>query len=90
MDVIKLDVPLFIRILELAREEVKQDVDLHDIAEAVIELSKDGVATMADYDTITAHMKNTVNRDISSEDQELDRIQYLGGVKTRAQMEYQP
>jgi hypothetical protein len=56
-DVVKLDVPLFIRLLELAREDVKQDADLHDIAEAVIRLSQEGVATMADYDQIVSFMQ---------------------------------
>lgn len=57
MDIIKLDVPLFIRLLELAREDVKQDADLHDVAEAVIQLSQDEPATMADYDKIVGFMK---------------------------------
>jgi DNA-binding ferritin-like protein len=56
-DVVKLDVPLFIRLLELAREDVKQDADLHDVAEAVIRLSQEGVATMADYDQIVRFMQ---------------------------------
>jgi DNA-binding ferritin-like protein len=57
MDIIRLDVPLFIRLLELAREDVKQDADLHDVAEAVIKLSQEGVATMADYDSIVGFMQ---------------------------------
>jgi len=57
LDVVKLDVPLFIRLLELAREDVKQDADLHDVAEAVIRLSQEGVATMADYDQIVSFMQ---------------------------------
>ncbi len=57
MDIVKLDVPLFIRLLELAREDVKQDADLHDVAEAVIRLSQEGVATMADYDQIVGFMQ---------------------------------
>jgi hypothetical protein len=56
-DVVKLDVPLFIRLLELAREDVKQDADLHDVAEAVIRLSQEGIATMADYDSIVGFMQ---------------------------------
>lgn len=56
MDIIKLDVPLFIRLLELAREEVKQDADLHDVAEAVIQLSQNKPATMADYNKIVDFM----------------------------------
>ena len=57
MDIVKLDVPLFIRLLELAREDVKQDADLHDVAEAVIKLSQQGIATMADYDSIVGFMQ---------------------------------
>ena len=57
MDIVQLDVPLFIRLLELAREDVKQDADLHDVAEAVIKLSQQGPVTMADYDAIVGFMK---------------------------------
>ena len=55
-DIVQLDVPLFIRLLELAREDVKQDADLHDVAEAVIQLSQNGPVTMAAYDQIVAFM----------------------------------
>jgi hypothetical protein len=75
-DVVKLDVPLFIRLLELAREDIKQDADLHDLAEAVIKLSQEGVATMADYDAIVDFMKQQGSKD----SQELDRIRKLGGL----------
>ena len=74
-DIVKLDVPLFIRLLELAREDVKQDADLHDVAEAVIKLSQEGVATMADYDSIVAFMKHQ-----GGDNAELDRIRKLGGL----------
>lgn len=57
MDIVQLDVPLFIRLLELAREDVKQDADLHDVAEAVIKLSQEGPVTMANYDQIVGFMK---------------------------------
>ena len=56
MDIVQLDVPLFIRLLELAREDIKQDADLHDVAEAVIAMSKRGPLTMADYDTVVSFM----------------------------------
>jgi hypothetical protein len=58
MDIIQLDVPLFIRLLELAREDVKQDADLHDIAEAVTKISAHGPATMEDYDKIVQFMQS--------------------------------
>lgn len=57
MDIIRLDVPLFIRLMELAREDVKQDADLHDVAEAVIRLSQQGPVTMAAYDQIVSFMQ---------------------------------
>ena len=56
-DIVQLDVPLFIRLLELAREDVKQDADLHDVAEAVIRLSQQGPVTMAAYDQIVGFMQ---------------------------------
>lgn len=74
-DIVKLDVPLFIRLLELAREDVKEDADLHDIAEIVIKMSQQGVVTMADYDEIVAFMKRQ-----GKDSAELDRIRKLGGL----------
>lgn len=52
-DVIKLDVPLFIRLLEYAREDAKTDMDLHDVAENIISMSSEGrVLSMNDYNKI--------------------------------------
>ena len=56
-DTVQLDVPLFIRLLELAREDVKQDADLHDIAEIVIKMSQEGPVTMANYDAIVGFIQ---------------------------------
>lgn len=75
MDIIKLDVPTFIRLLELAREEVKQDADLHDIGEIVTKLSEKGVVTMDDYNEIVAFMKKQGSED------EVAAIRRLGGVQ---------
>lgn len=48
-----LDVPLFIRMLEFAKEDAKTDLDLHNVTENVLLLSKDRkVLTMDDYDSI--------------------------------------
>jgi hypothetical protein len=57
MDIVKLDVPLFIRLLELAREEIKGDADIHDLAQRVIELSKEGPIDMSSYDDLVSFMK---------------------------------
>jgi hypothetical protein len=50
VDVVRMDVPLFIRLLEYAREEAKTDMDLHKVTEEVVELCKrGGYATMQQY-----------------------------------------
>jgi len=53
LDNVVLDVPLFIRLLELARETLKTDVELHDVVENVLALSTEkDVLTMDDYPNI--------------------------------------
>ena len=74
MDTIRIDVPTFLRLLELAREDVKNDADLHDIAEIVTKLSQRGVVTMRQYNTILDFMKTQGSED------ELDQIRRLGGL----------
>jgi hypothetical protein len=55
-DVVKMDVPLLIRMLEYAREDVKTDMDLHKVAENLILLSQKGrILDMTDYDSIISH-----------------------------------
>ena len=64
-DIIKLDVPLFIRLLEYAREDAQTDMDLHDVAENIITLSVvDKVLTMDDYSHIIGPQKNLDERRI--------------------------
>ena len=74
MDIIKLDVPTFLRLLELAREDVKDDADLHDIAEIVTKMSQEGVVTMQNYKDIVKFMKKQGSED------ELETIKRLGGL----------
>lgn len=56
-DIVQLDVPLFIRLLELAREDIKDDADIHDLAQKAIELSKNGPIDMGSYDELVGFMK---------------------------------
>lgn len=74
MDIIKLDVPLFIRLLELAREEIKDDADIHDVAEIVIKFSQHGVVTMEQYNEIIGFMSK------QGDNSELERIRKLSGM----------
>jgi membrane protein required for beta-lactamase induction len=76
-DKVTLDIPLFIRLLEYAREDAKTDMDLHNVAEKAIAASETGkTLTMAEYDSLVAG---------SSEDQEMNEIKRmieLANIKT--------
>jgi hypothetical protein len=62
-DTIKLDVPLFIRLLEYAREDAKDDMDLHRVAENVISLSSIGETLgMIDYENIIGSSEELAER----------------------------
>lgn len=50
-DSVKLDVPLLIRLMEYAREDAKDDMDLHRVASNLIRLAANGkTLNMQDYD----------------------------------------
>ena len=68
-DKVTLDIPLFIRLLEYAREDAKTDMDLHNVAEKAIAASETGkTLTMTDYDGLVAG---------SSEDQQMDEVKRM-------------
>jgi phosphopantetheine adenylyltransferase len=72
-DKVTVDIPLFIRLLEYAREDAKTDMDLHKVTENIIALSETGkTLTMAQYDAI-------VNGQETPE--EPNRMQELAGIK---------
>jgi hypothetical protein len=61
-DTITVDVPLFIRLLEYAREDAQTDMDLHDLADNIIGLSEDGeVLTMDDYNAIVGTTEEEIS-----------------------------
>ncbi len=88
MDIVQLDVPLFIRLMELAREDVKQDADLHDVAEAVIKLSQQGVATMADYDSIVGFMQKQGSAEEAVGNDDIRRFRQIVDLANTQQTEY--
>jgi len=68
-DKVTLDIPLFIRLLEYAREDAKTDMDLHNVAEKAITASETGkTLTMSDYNSLVAG---------NSEDQEMNEIKRM-------------
>jgi len=60
-DSVVMDIPLLIRVLELAREDLKSDMDLHKVVEKLINIRNKGILTMDDYDYI-AHIKEQVEQ----------------------------
>ena len=76
-DKITVDVPLFIRLLEYAREDAKTDMDLHDVAEKAVAASETGkTLTMADYDGLVAG--NAEDKEMN----EIKRMIKLANIKT--------
>lgn len=60
VDTITMDVPLFIRMLEYAREDAKDDMDLHDVTEKANLLGKErGILQMEDYNEIVGTTEST-------------------------------
>jgi hypothetical protein len=72
-DTVTVDVPLLIRIMEYAKEDAKTDLDLHNAAEKLIELSQEGrTLTMDDYATMIGDVNEGgmggINRSAPSND----------------------
>lgn len=51
-DTLTMTMPLFIRLLEYAHEDAKDDLDLHNITENAIRISMDKTLDMKDYNKI--------------------------------------
>ena len=61
-DIIAMDVPLFIRMLEWAREDAQTDMELHDATERAIEAVKlRGLLSMEDYIDIIGTPKDEID-----------------------------
>lgn len=58
-DKVTMDIPLLLRIMEYAREDAQTDMDLHNVAEKLIALSKEGLTLgMDSYDSIIVSDKD--------------------------------
>lgn len=72
IDTVTLDIPLFIRLLEYAREDAKSDMDLHVVTENILKLSKDNaVLGMDNYNDIVGHV----------DEQIINQFKHLAGIK---------
>jgi hypothetical protein len=70
VDTVTMDVPLLTRLLELAREDIKTDADLHFTLTRILELKNKGVLTMQDYEQI-----------VGPSTTELESIKKLAGIR---------
>ena len=78
-DVIHLDVPLFLRLLEYAREDAKTDMDLHYVTEKVTAISSSGQpATMDDYENIIGKSSEP-----AKETESLSMLKLLAGLSNK-------
>ena len=78
-DSVTMDVPLFIRMLELAREDIKSDEELHNVVERVLALKNQGTLTMDDYTEIVGEVLMPV--DTSKSEPVLSDLQRLAGIR---------
>ena len=70
-DFVSLDIPLLIRVLELVREDIKTDKDLHDLVERILAIKNMGILTMDQYEKIAS----------AQQGQELESIKKLAGIR---------
>lgn len=62
-DVVSVDVPLLIRLLEYSKEDAKTDADLHELADRLVSLSSMGkTLTMDDYEQLVPQQDPDVKR----------------------------
>jgi len=82
IDTITMDVPLFIRVLEYAREDAQADMDLHDLAEKAIAGTKQqGLLQMDDYDMLVGELEQIgMEENMSLDDQA--KAYFLAKVKS--------
>jgi len=78
VDFVKIDIPLFIRLLEFAREDAKKDLDLHYLTTNLLKM-KDKVASMPDYEKI---VKMPVKEDVTADNiNAKQKLKVLAGIE---------
>lgn len=87
IDTVTMDIPLLMRVFELVREDVKTDMDLHNVVERMIALKDKGVLTMDDYAAISAAQDSTDTgqepKSATPTDESIDMsmLKMLAGIK---------
>lgn len=87
-DKVTVDIPLLIRLLEYAREDAKTDMDLHNVAEKMISISKEGqTLTMDDYDSICDGPETEVTENQSDDATQMEMMRKLINLITESRRE---
>jgi hypothetical protein len=83
IDTVTVDIPLLLRLLEYSKEDAKTDMDLHDVTEKLIALSKESsVLSMDHYNQIVANAsQDNASFAGDSQGESLDSIRKLAGIK---------
>lgn len=78
-DSVTIDIPLMIRLLELSREDIKSDAELHFVVENLLKLKNKPVLTMDDYAFIADVEHNHLKKyDLGGKMPEVERTVDLG------------
>ena len=82
VDVVKMDIPLFIRMLEFAREDAVDDEQLHAVTERITKMAAEGdIITMAEYDKIVGASTEENESEDPNEDPNASEIKKTGHIE---------
>jgi hypothetical protein len=82
VDVVKMDIPLFIRMLEFAREDAVDDEQLHAVTERITKMAAEGnIITMAEYDKIVGASTEENQSEDANEDPNASEIKKTGHIE---------
>ena len=56
---IRMDIELFIRVMEYAHEDAKTDQEIHQLTERAAAMSRDRILTMEDYESLVAELRQS-------------------------------
>lgn len=94
-DTATIDIPLLIRLLELSREDIHSDAELHQVVERLLDLKNKPVLTMDDYAYIADIEHKHVNQmavggTLDSDPQKLISQAHYNITVKKGRMEYAP
>lgn len=73
-DMVCFDIPLLIRVLEFTREDMKTDIELHNMVERLINMRETYPLTMKHYDAITQKLVKEESQELDEEELEEGRM----------------